>query len=85
MEGTHPGIIHKYTREELFLSDDGMKFSSSGGDDGWDSKKYLNIWVCNLFGRTLGYSVLPGGDADKDGVVIQFNCVWHHGHCCTAF
>jgi hypothetical protein len=67
------GIIRKYTKEELFLSDDEMKFSSSGGDNAWDSKKYLNIWVCNLFGRTLGYGVLPGGAADRDGVVIQFN------------
>ena len=36
------------------------------------SKKYLNIWVCNLFGRTLGYAVMPGGPAEKDGVVIQY-------------
>ncbi len=67
------GIIKKYTKEPLWLSDDEMKFSSKGGDDAWDSKKYLNIWVCNLFGRTLGYSVLPGGPAEKDGVVIQYN------------
>jgi Secretion system C-terminal sorting domain/Pregnancy-associated plasma protein-A len=67
-----PGIIHKYTKEELFLSDDEMKFSSGGGDDAWDSKKYLNIWVCSLFGRTLGYGVLPGGAANRDGVVIQY-------------
>ncbi len=67
------GIIRKYTKEPLWLSDDQMKFSSKGGDDAWDSKKYLNLWVCNLFGRTLGYSVFPGGPPDKDGVVIQYN------------
>ncbi len=67
------GIIHKYTKAELFLSDDEMKFSSKGGDDAWDSKKYLNIWVCNLFGRTLGYSVLPGSPSNTDGIVIQYN------------
>ncbi len=67
------GIIRKYTNTQFWLSDDEMKFTSKGGDDAWDSKKYLNIWVCNLFGRTLGYSVLPGGPADKDGVVIQYN------------
>ncbi|MEO6219342.1 MAG: M43 family zinc metalloprotease [Ginsengibacter sp.] len=67
------GIIRKYTKEQFWLSDDEMKFSSKGGDDSWNSKKYLNIWVCNLFGRTLGYSVLPGGPADKDGVVIQYD------------
>ncbi len=67
------GVIRKHTGEEVFLADDAMKFSSSGGDDAWDSKKYLNIWVCNLFGRTLGYSVYPGGPAGKDGVVIKCN------------
>ena len=72
--GNHTsGIIRKYTKTDLFLSDDAMKFSTSGGDDIWDSKRYLNIWVCNLFGRTLGYSVMPGAPADKDGVVIQYS------------
>jgi hypothetical protein len=50
-----------------------MKYSAQGGDNAWDSKKYLNIWVCNLLGRSLGYSSLPGSQADRDGVVIQYN------------
>jgi len=79
------GIIHKYTNEELFLSDDEMKFSSGGGDDAWDSKKYLNIWVCNLFGRTLGYGVLPGGDANRDGVVIQYDVFGTTGTVTSPF
>ncbi len=67
------GIIHKYTSEQSWTADDGMKFSAQDGDNAWDSKRYLNIWVCNLFGRSLGYSSLPGSQADKDGVVIQFD------------
>lgn len=67
------GIIHKYTSQMQFLADDAMKFSAQGGDDAWDASKYLNIWVCNLFGRTLGYGVLPGSPANKDGVVIQYD------------
>ncbi|MEO6668469.1 MAG: M43 family zinc metalloprotease [Ferruginibacter sp.] len=67
------GIIRKHTDLPYFLGDDGMKFSNSGGDDAWDSKKYLNIWVCNMFGRALGYATAPGGPADKDGVVINFD------------
>lgn len=55
------------------MADDAVKFSSSGGDDAWDPSKYLNIWVCNLFGRNLGYSSLPGSAPDKDGVVIQYD------------
>ena len=67
------GIIRKYTTNAHFLGDDAMKFTAAGGDDAWDSKKYLNILVCNLFGRSLGYATPPGGQADKDGVVINFD------------
>ncbi len=67
------GIVRKHTNNEYFLVDDGMKFSKMGGDDAWDSKKYLNIWVCYLFGRTLGYATPPGGPTDVDGVVINYN------------
>src|SRR5690242_19959640 len=67
------GIIHKYTSQSQFIADDAMKFSAQGGDDAWDATRYLNIWVCNLFGRTLGYAVLPGSPAEKDGVVIQYD------------
>ena len=67
------GIIRKYTNTANFLADDEMKFSSAGGDNAWDSKRYLNIWVCKLFGRSLGYSSLPGGPADRDGVVIAYD------------
>ncbi len=79
------GIKRKYTKEQFWLTDDEMKFSSKGGDDAWDATKYLNIWVCNLFGRTLGYSVLPGGPADRDGVVIQYNVFGTTGNLNTEF
>lgn len=79
------GIIRKYTSTDFFLSDDAMKYSSKGGDDAWDSKKYLNIWVCNLFGRTLGYSVMPGSPADKDGIVIQFDVFGTTGNVTAPF
>lgn len=65
------GIVRKYTPVRYWLSDDKMKFSSSYGDDAWDSKSYLNIWLCNLQ-DVLGYSTLPGMDAEKDGVVLSF-------------
>ena len=63
------GIIRKYTPVALWQEDDKMKFSSETGDDAWDCKSYLNIWVCNL-DRVMGYSTIPGGPADKDGLVI---------------
>src|SRR5699024_2630864 len=67
------GIVRKHTNVSSFMGEDGMKFSGSGGDDAWDSKRYLNIWVCSLFGRSLEYATPPGGPADKDGVVINFD------------
>lgn len=56
-----------------------MKFSAAGGDNAWDSKKYLNIWVCSLFGRSLGYATIPGGPAEKDGIVINYDVFGNKG------
>ena len=64
------GIIRKYTPITYWLSDDKMKFNASFGDDGWDSKSYLNIWICNMI-DALGYSSFPGMAASKDGVVMS--------------
>jgi hypothetical protein len=66
------GVIRKYTPVKKWEADDKMKYASKGGDDAWDNNKYLNIWVCNLT-RVLGYATFPGGEAAKDGVVLQYN------------
>lgn len=79
------GIVKKYTSNEFFLGDDGMKFKKMGGSDAWDSKRYLNIWVCNLFGRSLGYATPPGGPEDKDGVVINFDVFGTTGRLRNGF
>jgi hypothetical protein len=65
------GIIRKYTPITKWVMDDKMKFSVNMGDDAWDSKSYLNIWVCNM-DKLAGYSSLPGSDASKDGLVMDF-------------
>jgi len=64
------GIIHKYTPITKWVMDDNIKFSSEMGDDGWDARSYLNIWVGTL-DKLLGYSSLPGDPLEKDGVVIS--------------
>src|SRR6476660_9614174 len=69
--GNTTGIIHKYTPIADWQANDQMKFSAQMGDDAWDAKNYLNIWVCNLR-NVAGYSSVTGGEADKDGVVIDF-------------
>ncbi len=64
------GILRRYSSKSSFGIDD-MKSKTKGGSDAWNSSEYLNIWVCNISGRTLGYATFPGGDALKDGVVIH--------------
>ena len=66
------GVIRKYTPVGYWLSDDKMKFNASYGDDAWDSKSYLNVWICNMK-DVLGYSTLPGMDPKKDGIVLSFD------------
>ncbi len=66
------GIVRKYTPVTKWKADDMMKFSSSMGDDAWNPKNYLNIWVGNL-DKFAGYATMPGGDENKDGVVISYS------------
>jgi hypothetical protein len=65
------GIIKKYTPVTKWGMDDKMKFSGNMGDDAWDPKSYLNIWVCNM-DKLAGYASLPGSDITKDGLVLDF-------------
>src|SRR5687767_13404410 len=66
------GIVRKSTNVANWLTNDKIKFSAQGGDDAWDTKSYLNIWVGNLISGA-GYATAPGSDITKDGVVIQTN------------
>lgn len=65
------GINRKYTPVKSWLPDDKMKLASETGTAAWDSKSYLNIWVCNL-DNYAGYSSVVGGPAEKDGIVISY-------------
>jgi hypothetical protein len=64
------GIVRKQTVVKEWSVDDKIKFSAYGGDDAWDSKSYLNIWVGNIK-KTLGYSSAMNGPIEKDGIVIS--------------
>ncbi|MBL0154005.1 MAG: zinc metalloprotease [Chitinophagaceae bacterium] len=66
------GIVRKYTPITKWEADDQVKFASSMGDDAWDPKSYLNIWVCNL-DRLAGYSSVIGDSLNRDGIVINLN------------
>lgn len=65
------GVIRKQTGAKYFTNDDKIKFSSQGGDDAWDNRYYLNIWIGDL-STLLGYSSIPGAAANVDGVVINY-------------
>jgi hypothetical protein len=65
------GILRKQTSVPAFNMDDKIKYTAQGGDNAWDSKSYLNIWIGNTR-RLLGYATMPGGDASVDGLVINY-------------
>jgi len=58
------------TRTSFSDRGDPVKFKATGGVKAWNTKKYLNIWVCTLSDRLLGYAQFPGGPSNTDGVVI---------------
>ena len=66
------GIVRKRTNITAFSIEDDMKYSAAGGDNAWDRDRYLNVWVCNLQGTTLGYSSLVGGPKESDGIVVSY-------------
>tara|TARA_B100000900_G_scaffold84253_1_gene68136 strand:- start:10689 stop:12047 length:1359 start_codon:yes stop_codon:yes gene_type:complete len=77
------GITRTSTSKTNFDPDsegNDMKRNSTGGKNGWDPSKYLNIWICDLSttsggGMVLGYAYLPGlpsWNAWRDGLVVDF-------------
>jgi Pregnancy-associated plasma protein-A len=60
----------KTTKTEFSDRGNPVKFKAQGGINAWDTKKYLNIWVCTLSDSLLGYAQFPGGPVKTDGVVI---------------
>lgn len=53
-----------------------VKSDYTGGKSPWDTKHYLNIWICNLYGGLLGYSQFPNlGPDSTDGVVVDYGTI----------
>lgn len=54
---------------------DDIKSSANGGKDNWDPLEYLNIYIANLEGTTLGFASFPADLSsfpENDGVVIRY-------------
>ncbi|HRQ51411.1 MAG TPA: M43 family zinc metalloprotease [Agriterribacter sp.] len=79
------GIVRKRTDRSSWQQDDKMKFSATGGNNAWDSRSYLNIWVCNLTKNLLGYATFPGASPEKDGVVIRTDVFGITGNNSTPY
>ena len=66
------GITRTSTNQSSFSTNDNVKYTSSGGQDAWNTTNYLNIWVCDLSQGLLGYAQFPGGNVDEDGIVVDY-------------
>jgi hypothetical protein len=79
------GITRTKTTKGPFGTSDAVKSSTRGGKSPWPTKRYLNIWVCNLAGGLLGYAQFPGGPARTDGVVILHSAFGTQGTAQAPF
>jgi hypothetical protein len=79
------GIVRKHTSVQQFSIDDNIKFSSLGGDDGWDADSYLNVWVGDLSAGVLGYSSVVGGPKANDGIVVSYAAFGTMGTAAVPF
>ena len=80
------GITRTSTNQSSFsYNNDGVKYSSSGGIDAWNTSEYLNIWVCDLSSGLLGYAQFPGGNASSDGVVCDYAYFGNIGTASSPF
>ncbi|MFN5494519.1 MAG: M43 family zinc metalloprotease [Bacteroidota bacterium] len=64
-----------------------IKSTANGGQDNWDPTKYLNIYVVNLSGSTLGFATFPDELATSpnlDGVVIRYEAFGTEGTAGTG-
>ncbi|MFN5183818.1 MAG: M43 family zinc metalloprotease [Bacteroidota bacterium] len=69
------GILHVYTPNTSFSTDDKVKKTAQGGDDAWDVSKYMNIWICDLGNSLLGYGEFPTASySNTYGLVINYTC-----------
>ena len=69
---TTSGVTYTQTNINSFsLYDNRIFYDSLGGKTIWDSKKYLNIYICDLT-NALGFAAFPGSNESRDAVVIDF-------------
>ena len=78
------GVTRTQTNHGPFFNDE-LHLTSKGGKDGWDSQKYLNVWIANLAPGIFGYGATPGTAAFKDGVAIHYEYFGRHTNAKTPY
>ena len=48
------GLLENHLQRTSWGTNDDMKKTSQGGVAPWDASRYLNMWVCNYWGRNFG-------------------------------
>lgn len=67
------GITRTKTNVSQFSPIRSICYRSRGGQDAWDSRQYLNIWVGDISTSLLGEASFPGMDVpEEDGVRVHF-------------
>jgi hypothetical protein len=79
------GIIRKKTSRMWWTDDNKIKSATTGGSTGWDSRQYLNVWVCNTVPGLTGYATFPGGDPLLDGIVVKYDAFGTSGAITAPF
>lgn len=71
------GVERRYSPSAANNATDDSKHYATGGLDGWDYNKYMNIWIVNTIesdgsgGITLGYAAFPQFVNDNYGLIIR--------------
>ena len=79
------GIVRHETTKAVWAVSDDMKIPAKGGFAPWNPAKYLNLYVCNMGSKSLGFSSFPGMPASIDGVVIDFKAFGTNGTAAKPF
>lgn len=68
-------VIRTSTNVTEFNDNDDVKSCSTGGSAALDTTKYMNVWVCPLGDRLLGYAEFPNTAISPTyGVVVNYSC-----------
>lgn len=66
------GITRTQTDVENIGTEEWYHLPNYGGVAPWTLPFYMNIWVCELKGNSLGFAILPGAKmSNRDGIVIS--------------